>query len=157
MAKVPALRPGSTTITETAAISAYLANTFPDAGLAPSSGRRGAYYRWMFIAAGPLEAAVADKMLGVEIKKEEQGRMVGYGCLDQFTATLEAALGSNDYMADNQLTAADVYAGSQINFRMMFGTIESLPAVEAYLGPLKAPPAFQRANEIDDALLPEQS
>jgi glutathione S-transferase len=155
MAKVSALRPGSTTITETAAISAYLADTFPDAGLAPSSGRRGAYYCWMFIAAGPLEAAVADKMLGAEIK-EEQDRIVGYGSFDQVTATLEAALGSNDYMADNQFTAADVYVGSQITFGMMFGTIESLLAVEAHLAPLKARPAFQRANEIDNALMPEQ-
>ena len=62
MAKVPVLRHGSTTITETPAICAYLADTFPDASLAPYSGQRGAYYRWMFFAAGPLEAAVADKI-----------------------------------------------------------------------------------------------
>ena len=41
-----------------AAICAYLADAFPDAGLAPPPGdrQRGPYYRWLFFAAGPLEA-----------------------------------------------------------------------------------------------------
>ena len=61
MGKVPALRHGATVVTECAAICCYLADAFPDAGLAPAPGDRlrGPYYRWMFFAAGPLEAALA--------------------------------------------------------------------------------------------------
>jgi glutathione S-transferase len=156
MAKVPALRHGTTTVTETAAICAYLADTFPDAGLAPPSGQRGAYYRWLFFAAGPLEAAIANKRLGVEVN-EEQSRMIGYGSFDQVIDTLEATLDGIEYVAAGQFTAADIYVGSEINFGTMFGMIESRPVFEAYLDRLKARPAFQRATEIDDALMPEQS
>ena len=60
MGKVPALRHGDAVVTETAAICAYLADAFPQTGLAPPPAdrlRAAPYYRWMFFAAGPLEAA----------------------------------------------------------------------------------------------------
>jgi len=57
---MPAIRHGETVVTEGGAICAYLADAFADAGLAPPLGerRRGPYDRWMFFAAGPLEAAI---------------------------------------------------------------------------------------------------
>ncbi len=60
MGKVPALRDGDTVVTEAAAICAYLADRFPERGLAPPAGSpaRGAWYRWLFFAAGPVEQAV---------------------------------------------------------------------------------------------------
>ena len=60
MGKVPAIRHGDTVVTEAAAICAYLADAFPQAGLAPppATGCAGDYYRWLFFAAGPVEAAV---------------------------------------------------------------------------------------------------
>ena len=78
MGKVPALRHGEVIVTEGAAICAYLADTFPEAGLAPPPGRRGAYYRWLFFGAGPLEAAATNKALKVEVPPERRG-MAGYG------------------------------------------------------------------------------
>ena len=41
----------------------HLADAFPDAGLAPPPGdpARGPYYRWLFFAAGPVEAAMSNK------------------------------------------------------------------------------------------------
>src|SRR5271154_4323343 len=66
MGKVPALTHGDAVVTEAAAICAYLADAFPQAGLAPAPGTplRAPYYRWMFFAAGPVEAAVSNKALG---------------------------------------------------------------------------------------------
>src|SRR6187551_2792642 len=52
MGKVPAIVHGQTVVTECAAICAYLADAFPEAGLAPALPERGAYYRWLFFAAG---------------------------------------------------------------------------------------------------------
>src|SRR3954468_1903436 len=65
MGKVPALRHGEAIVTETAAICAYLADAFPDSGLVPAQGDRlrAPYYRWLFFAAGPLEAAASNKMM----------------------------------------------------------------------------------------------
>jgi glutathione S-transferase len=62
MGKVPAIRHGDTVVTEAAAICAYLADAFPAAGLAPPAGDplRGTYYRWLFFAAGPIEAAASN-------------------------------------------------------------------------------------------------
>src|SRR3954467_3898229 len=62
MGKVPALRHGDAVVTECAAICAYLADAFPQAGLAPAleSRLRGTYYRWLFFAAGPVEAAITN-------------------------------------------------------------------------------------------------
>ncbi len=74
MGKVPALRHGAAVVTETAAICAYLADAFPAAGLAPplSDPARGAYYRWLFFAAGPLEAATTNQALGVVLPEDPQ-------------------------------------------------------------------------------------
>ena len=78
MGKVPTITHGRTVVSEAAAICAYLADAFPHAGLAPDLADRGAYYRWLFFAAGPLEAAVTNRALGVEVPAERQ-RSVGYG------------------------------------------------------------------------------
>src|SRR5437879_8960921 len=78
MGKVPAITHGDTVVTEGAAICAYLADAFPQAGLAPPVEDRGDYYRWLFFAAGCVEAAVTAKSLGFE-PKPEQSRMAGFG------------------------------------------------------------------------------
>jgi glutathione S-transferase len=59
MGKVPTITHGGTVVTEGAAICAYLADAFPQAGLAPALGdhARAAYFRWMFYVAGPFAKA----------------------------------------------------------------------------------------------------
>ena len=93
MGKVPALRHGDAVVTETAAICAYLADAFPQAGLAPPPGHRlrAPYYRWLFFAAGPFEAASSNKALGVVVPPERE-RMMGYGNIALVLKTLEDAV-----------------------------------------------------------------
>jgi glutathione S-transferase len=157
MGKVPALKHGDTIVTEAAAICAYLADVFPEAGLAPPPGSRvrGPYYRWLFFAAGPVEAANTDKALGVVVPPERSA-MVGYGSQDRALATLEDHLKLSEYIAGDRFTAADVYVGSHVGWGMMFGTIDKRPAFERYWALLSARPAAQRAREIDDKLVAEQ-
>jgi glutathione S-transferase len=120
MGKVPALRHGDTIVTENAAICAYLADAFPQAGLAPPAGHklRGPYYRWLFFAAGPLEAAVSNKALGFVVPPERE-RMIGYGTLALVLNTLEAAVSRGDYIAGDRFSAADVYVGSHIGASLL--------------------------------------
>ena len=113
MGKVPTVVHGDTVVTECAAVCAYLADAFPEAGLAPEPGRRGAYYRWLFFAAGPVEAAVTNRALGVEVP-DERTRMVGYGDFGRVMDALEAAVSGDGYVAGERFTAADVYVGAQI-------------------------------------------
>ena len=157
MGKVPAIRHGSTTVTECAAICAYLADAFPEAELAPPLDARGDYYRWLFFAAGPLEAASTDHMLGFEAPPEQQ-MSVGYGNLATVLDTLETAVTGDGYVAGERFSAADVYVGSHISWGMgMMKTIDARPAFVDYWKRVGAREAYQRANALDDALMPEQS
>jgi glutathione S-transferase len=158
MGKVPALRHGAAVVTECAAICAYVADAFPEAGLAPPPGDRlrGPYYRWLFFAAGPLEAATTDKALGVEAPPERRA-MVGYGSLAAVLATLEAALAEREYLVGDRFSAADVYVGSHLGWGMRFGMVEKRPAFERYFERLIARPAAIRAREIDEALVAEKT
>jgi glutathione S-transferase len=153
MGKVPALRHGDTVVTEAAAICCYLADAFPEAGLAPAPGDRlrGPYYRWMFFAAGPLEAAATNAALGVAVPAERKP-MVGYGDLPAMLSILEDALAGHEYLVGDRFSAADVYAGSHIGWGMRFGTLEKRPALERYFERLTARPAAKRAWEIDGAM-----
>jgi len=157
MGKVPAIRHGETVVTEGAAICAYLADAFPQAGLAPPPGDRlrGPYYRWMFFAAGPLEAALSNTALGFVVP-EGRERMMGYGRLADTLNALEGAVSQGAYIAGDSFSAADVYVGSHIGFGMQFGTLEKRPAFERYWDRLSKRPAAVRAKEIDDALMPRQ-
>lgn len=158
MGKVPAIRHGDVVVTEGAAICAYLADVFPEANLAPPPGdkRRGAYYRWLFFAAGPVEAATTDRSFGLEVSGD-QTRMAGYGCMADVVNALEIAVSASDYVAGDAFTAADVYFGSQIGWGMRFGSLEKRPAFEAYWERISNRPAALRAAEIDDALIAAQS
>ncbi len=152
MGKVPALRHGDAVVTETAAICAYLADAFPQARLAPPPGDRlrAPYYRWLFFAAGPVEAAISNKALGVVVPPERE-RMMGYGNFARVVDALEAAVSRGDYLVGDSFTAADVYVGSAIGFGMMFGSMEKRPAFEKYWQRIGARPAMVRAKELDDA------
>lgn len=157
MGKVPAIVHNRTVVTEGAAICAYLADAFPQAGLAPAPGstERGAYYRWMFFAAGPVEAAITDRSLGIEAP--DRAAMIGYGSYAKMLDGLEAGVKARGpYIAGSRFTAADVYVGAQISWGLMFGTIEARPAFVDYWNLLKERPAYLRASELDDALMPKQ-
>jgi glutathione S-transferase len=149
MGKVPTIVHGKRTVTECAAICAYLADAFADKGLAPSPADRADYYRWMFFAAGPLEAAVSNRALGFEVPPGRE-RMIGYGSHADVMDTLEIAVRTNPYIAGEKFSAADVYVGSQIGWGLQFGTIEKRPAFEQYFGRLAMRDAYRRAAEKDD-------
>lgn len=152
MGKVPALRHGDAVVTETAAICAYLADAFPQAGLAPPPGSklRASYYRWLFFTAGPVEAALTNKALGFAVPPDRE-RMTGYGNIAQTLDTLEAAVSRGDYLVGDSFTAADLYVGSHIGFGLMFGTLEKRPAFEKYWQRVSSRPACVRAKKLDDA------
>jgi glutathione S-transferase len=150
MGKVPALVHNGAVVTENAAICAYLADAFPQARLAPAPAERAAYYRWLFFAAGPLEAATSNRALGFEVPPKRE-RMIGYGTYAAVMDTLEGALRGRTFIAGESLSAADVYVGSHLGFGMQFGAVEKRPAFADYWTRLTARPAYARASELDNA------
>jgi glutathione S-transferase len=154
MGKVPAINHRGVVVTEGAAICVYLADAFPEAGLAPPQADplRGTYYRWIFFAAGPVEQVVLGKALGLLAPEEKKGN-VGYGTYDDTLNTLETALANGPYILGERFSAADVFVGSTLGWGMGFKVIEPRPAFSAYWERLRERPAAKRAAELDDAAL----
>ena len=152
MGKVPAIVHDGQTVTECAAICAYLAEAFPDAGLAPTADERAAYYRWLFFGAGPLEQAITNRSVGWEAPEDKQ-MMLGYGSFEAVVDTLAVWLGNHDYICGDRFTAADVYVGAQVDWGQAFGTLPPRPEFAAYAERLRSRPAYIRAKAIDNDLI----
>ena len=152
MGKVPAIVENGAIVTECAAICAYLADAFPDSGLAPLPEERADYYRWLFFAAGPVEAAITNRSLGV-VPTDQQQRMAGYGSYDRVVDVLEQAVAAHDYIAGDRFTAADVYVGSQVIWGAQFGSLPKRDAFDAYIARLTSREAYRRAAALDDAAM----
>jgi glutathione S-transferase len=154
MGKVPAIKHGDVVVTEAAAICLYLADAFPEAGLAADPAHRGDYYRWTFFAAGPIEAAITNRAMGWHVPADKK-MMAGYGDYDNAVAALERAVAGKRFVADDRFSAADVYVGSTIDWGLMFKTLPDLPAFQDYIAPMRERAAYKRAKEIDTALMPK--
>lgn len=158
MGKVPALVHRGITITEAPAILCYLADAFPQAGLAPAASdpERGSFYRWMFFCASTLEYAVVNRSFGFAVPEEGKGR-IGYGSYDDAMATLEKAVTQSQYLAGGKFSAADLYVTAALGWGMMTGSIDKRPAFEAYVTHHLQRVAAGRARAIDDALIKPRS
>jgi len=152
MGKVPAIVHDGKVVTECAAICAYLAEAFPDAGLAPLAEERADYYRWMFFGAGPLEQAIINHAMKWESPEDKQA-MLGYGSYELAVETLAGWLADRDYVCGDRFTAADVYVGAQVDWGQAFGTLPPHPVFAAYAERLRARPAYQRGKAIDNELI----
>jgi len=154
MGKVPAIKHRDHVVTECAAICAYLADIFPQAGLAPHNEEKADYYRWMFYAAGPAEAAVSNQAMGW-VPTPERERMFGYGNFDRVVSVLDELFSLRDYVCGDRFTAADVYVGSQIMFPLQFGMLPERESFTRYRDRLQSREAYKRANEIDERVIAE--
>ena len=155
MGKVPAVTHRGLAVTECAAICTWLADAFPEAGLAPATGdpARATYLRWMFFGAGPLEAAVTARSLGL-LAPADKAMMAGYGSFDQVVDALERAVtDGGPWLLGDRFSALDVYLGSQIGWGLQFKSLPERDVFMAYAARLFQRPAAIRAREIDDALI----
>lgn len=152
MGKVPAIRHGEVVVTEAAAICAYLADAFPEAGLAPPPAERGAYYRWLFFVSGPLEAALGLKACQVEMSADQEMQL-GCGRLETVLDVLADAVRGRRYIAGERFSAADVYVGSHLGWGMQFGTIDRRPEFERYWQELEQRPAQRHSMEQIEAAM----
>ncbi len=154
MGKVPAIVHNGKVVTEVAAICLYLADAFPDAGLAPDPRDRADYYRWVLFTAGPVEAAFTAKAMGWEVPPERQV-MAGFGNYEATMDTLEQALTGKPYIAGDRFTAADLYVGAMVNFMLTFKLLDPRPAFTDYAARMTDRDAYRRATEIDATLIAE--
>src|SRR5579872_3927255 len=155
MGKVPAIRHGDTVVTEQVAIFLYLADLFPEAGLAPALGdpRRGPYLRWLVFYAACFEPAVVDRAL-----KREAGPQstVPYGDFDTMLGTLVAQLSPGPYLLGDRISAADILWGNGLYWTTTFKLVPALPEIVTYAQRIHQLPAAARARERDAALAAAQ-
>ena len=135
-------------VTEAAAICHYLAETHPDAGLLPNAHKKADYFRWLFFAAGPIEAAVTSKAMGWEVPDDKRG-MAGFGTYELAVDTLDNWLSSHDYVCGKAFTMADVYVGSQVDWGLMFKSLPDRDSFKAYAERLQQREAYRKARAIE--------
>jgi glutathione S-transferase len=141
MGKLPSLTHKGATVTEAAAICAYLADLHPEKALAPAPNdpQRGVYYRWMFFAPSCIEPMMLDKLGKVT---RENAAVAGHGDYERVMASITQALSSGPYLLGEKFSAADVVLGSTLNFATQFGAIPLEGAIKTYVERVKARPAF---------------
>jgi glutathione S-transferase len=154
MGKVPAIVHDGKVVTEVAAIICYLADAFPEAGLAPDPKDRADYYRWIFFIAGPVEAAFTAKSMGWEVPPDRT-TMAGFGTYDLAIGTLEKAVSGKQWIAGDRYTAADLMVGAYIQFMLRFNLLEPRPAFTEYAARATDREAGRRAQAIDGKLIAE--
>jgi glutathione S-transferase len=156
MGKVPAVTCDAELVTEQPAIYIYLADLFPQAGLAPAidDALRGPYLRWLVFYGSSFEPAVIDKSQ----KREPAPRgMSPYGDYDTMLGTLTQQLAKGPYLLGAQFTAADVLWGTALTWTTKFGLVPMLPVIQSYIERVNARPAVVRGRAKDAGLAAAQS
>ena len=151
MGKIPALVDGDVVVTEVAAICAYIADKFPEKGLAPAPGtpERGRYYRYLFVPGTTLEPMFTVASLGV---KDYPAQSAGFGDLARCMATIEAMTPDADWVLGERFTAADVVFGSLLDTAIQFGWLTAPSAkVTAYVERIRNRPAYQKSRDASPA------
>jgi glutathione S-transferase len=155
MGKVPALRHRDAVATEQVAVYLYLADLFPEAGLAPPLGDplRGPYLRWMVFYAACFEPAVVDRF-----RKNDAGpqQMSPYGDYDTMLGTVTAQLRGGPYLLGERFTAADVLWGTALGWTTSFKLVPELPEVMDYVRRIGGRPAAAKVRAKDAELAAAQ-
>ncbi|SHI35468.1 glutathione S-transferase [Roseomonas rosea] len=132
-------------VTESAAIAAYVADTLPEARLAPPVGSpaRATYAFWMAYASGVMEPAMAD--MAFPRAAPAPTRAIGWPPFPEAVLRAEAALAQGPWLVGNQFTAADILLGGLLAWVVEWGMLQPGPAVARHLAAIEARPARQAA------------
>lgn len=148
MGKVPAVLHDGALVTEQPAVMLYLADLYPQAGLAPAIGDplRGPYLRWMVFYGSCFEPALVDRSLQREPASPATSP---YGTWDAVFSVLTNQLAQGPYLLGERFTAADVLWGSALNWVILFKLVPETALLRAYIDRVMRRPAMQRAAAKD--------
>jgi glutathione S-transferase len=155
MGKVPAILHEGALVTEQAAVFMYLADLYPEAGLAPPIGDplRGPYLRWMVFYGSCFEPAVVDRSM----KRDPAPLATSpYGDFDTMIGTLAQQLSRGPYLLGDRFTAADLMWGMALAWTTGFQLVPLLPEFQAYIARVTDRPVVGRVRAQDAALAAAQ-
>ena len=146
--KVPAIEHDGVIITERAAITTYLADAFPQAGLAPTIGDkdRGPYLTMTVYCDSVFDPCVAARAHGLSYESNDYS----FGVFDDMVAYVDRILNERTYAAGDRFTAADTQLGSAVHFTMnILKVLPEKTSFTRYLERIAQRPAYQRAQAKD--------
>jgi glutathione S-transferase len=148
MGKVPALEDGEACLADSGAICIWLAERFPQAGLAPPAATpaRARWLQWVLFTNTVVEPSMAEKFAGLEARPTSYG----WGSFDIMLATFRKQLASTGpWILGEAFSSADVLMGTSALYLSQFGLVKGDALLEAYVARCQARPAFQRAAAFD--------
>lgn len=151
MGKVPAVKHADAVITEQAAIYIYLADLFPEAGLAPPLGDplRGPYLRWLVFYAASFEPAIVDR---AQKRDPAPVTMCPYGDYDTMLKTLVEQFAKGPYILGERFSSADVLWGTALTWTTTFKLVPEQPEIAAYIRRWNARPSVAAVKAMDAEL-----
>ena len=156
MGKVPAVKHGDALVTEQPAVFLYLADLYPEAGLAPAIGDplRGPYLRWMVFYGSCFEPALVDRAM----KREPAPPGTSpYGDYDTTVKAVTDQLAAGPWLLGERFTAADVLWGTALTWTTAFKLVPVTPVIQAYLDRWNARPSVALVKARDAALADAQA
>ncbi|MDL2338633.1 MAG: glutathione S-transferase family protein [Pseudomonadota bacterium] len=156
MGKVPAVLHGDALITEQGAVFIYLADLFPQAGLAPglADPLRGPYLRWLVYYGSSFEPALVDRAMK---HAPATPSMCPYGDYDTMLKTLCDQLERGPYLLGERFSAADLLWGTALTWTTTFGLVPKLPVIQTYMDRINARPSVARVRALDVKLAAEHA
>lgn len=136
--KLPALVDGDSKLFENVAICLYLADKFPEAGLAPKldAPGRSRYLSLMVYSTSQLEPSMGDALMELDTHLSR-----GWTDFETVQDVIEHELGDGAYLFGDWFTAADVMIGSMLMWKRTFGGPPGRLNIEAYVDRLLQRPA----------------
>jgi glutathione S-transferase len=148
---VPVLEDQGAFLFESAALCLYLADRFPERGLAPAPGTtaRGELYQWLFFAMTEMEAplgAIATERKKPDGARDEAALQAAGARFAQAAAAIDAVLRRRRWLLGDEFTMGDIVVGGVLQWGRAQRANADLPAVDAYLPRLRERAAWQRAT-----------
>lgn len=136
--KLPALVDGEMTITESAAILLYLAEKFPEKGLAPGDLRqRAQLYQWLLFTVTELEQPLWRIARHTNIYPKDQRLPADVELARKdFTPmaeVLEAHMQDREFILGDRVSVADFALAYTLDWAKLVKLLDNLPRLDAYM------------------------
>jgi glutathione S-transferase len=151
LGSVPAMRVDGKTMFESGAMCHWLADRFPEKGLAPAFDDvlRPTYEQWMFFAPATLEPPVFEILLHTSLlpEKKRVGEIVGFAekGYRRVLRALASQLGHDGYLLGASFSCTDIMIGSTLTW--LPDMLEPYPALQAYVQRITSRDAYARAMQ----------
>lgn len=154
MGKLPTLRDGDVTVTESAAIGMYLADRYSYGALCPTvdDPARATYLRWILFAPSVIEPGCYAQTAKWDVKPGQ----AGWGTYENMLTTIEEAIGDGPWLLGERFSMADVIFGGTVRYMLRFKMLEARKSFVAYAARLDARPASIAAMAKNNAVVAER-